>query len=63
MQYLGQYRVNHTVYYTVYNSLGELALVTSSHSLAQAIALSFESNPTTIQIKVKDLDPNRQKRR
>jgi hypothetical protein len=63
VQYLSQYRVNHTVYYTVYNSLGELALVTSSYALAQSIALSFERNPTTIQIKVRDLDPNRVKRR
>ena len=59
MQYLRQYRVGHIVYYTVYNSQGDLALITSSHRIASAIASSLERYPHCTEVSVRELDPHR----
>ena len=63
MQYIDRYLVGSRLYYAVYNSQGDLALITSNSVLAHFVAESFEQNPHTRQIKVRDLDPNRVKRR
>ena len=63
MQYIKRYLVNNTVYYTVYNARGKMALFTSNSALAHIVAESFQQNPHTEQIKILELDPDRVKRR
>lgn len=63
MQYLERRHIGHQVYYTVYNSQGCIALVTSSHTLAVTMARSFEQYPSCTEVSVRELDPKRERRR
>lgn len=56
---IAQYIRKGCVYYNVYNSQGDLALVTSNRLLAELINSSFERNPQTLQVRVRALDPKR----
>ena len=50
-------------FYSVYNSLNQCMLFTTSYRLAAMIARDFQANPRHLQLRVRDLAPTIKQRR
>jgi hypothetical protein len=60
--YISTYALKGTVHYSVFNSLGQLMLYTTNRSMAEIIARSFESNPSTRVVTVDEARSSQPKR-
>lgn len=61
--FLSTFRSGTEILYTVYNSRGQVAIITRSAVNAQLLAESFRKNPQHLQVTVGESDPDIAKRR